>query len=307
MTSCKTLNFNFPDASLTVFSRDDEQNAPFRLHKGLVLRHSTVLAELCTDNQLVLDDSRDDLLHFFTAIYLGLAGLYQGPQDFNIIKAVVCLAAKYHVHFLRNQITQLFAGFWPSDLAEWDARNLQVDDILLPHPIQIINIARQVNAPQLLPAAFYDLSRMTSSAISRGFMCPYQQQRHHLLKSDLLNVLRGKEMCSRFLSTFIVNQLEGRNASHLCAYRNNPPAARTCKFAFESITLELLRDVNGTACRHSSDALFAILDSQFLSDDDRLSLHLCLPCQDAYTAVVVSARQELWNCLPSWFRLGSPV
>ncbi|KAG5643446.1 hypothetical protein DXG03_000919 [Asterophora parasitica] len=126
---------------------------------------------------------------------------------------------------------------------------------------------------------------------------------------DLLNLLRGKEHGSRFLSTFIVNELEGREPSTSCIYRMEPDGARRriCQAAFEAITFEILRDINGTVCQHNSDPLFAIMDSELMQTREDLlgrahpSLRACEYCRSEFGAAVDHAREDFWQRLPLWF------
>lgn len=76
---------------------------------------------------------------------------------------------------LRSRLIEHLSMAWPSRLREWDARetacrlyeseNCLPGGRLYPSPISIINPAREVDAPSLLPAAFYELSKYHFSQI----------------------------------------------------------------------------------------------------------------------------------------------
>lgn len=136
-----------------------------------------------------------------------------------------------------------------------------------------------------------------------------------LSDNDLLNTLKGREQTSRFLSTFVVNELENRDRSASCLHRNeqDPFRKRICIATFETITFEILRDVNGVVYHRTSDPLFAIMDAELMQNrnglgNSRLDLHrACEPCRVEFAATVDNAREELWSKLPVWFNVELPL
>lgn len=248
------------------------------------------------------------------------------------MSAILQLATKYEVKYLRVGILGSLSLSWPKRLVQWEAREARATNAAgvyeprksIAHPMWVslsssrhvliyislmINLARTVNALELLPAAFYDLSRSSPSACAAGYTCPLTLTTHQLSDVDLLNLLRGKEHSSRFLSTFIVKELEGREPSMSCIYRMEPEVARrrVCQAAFEAITFEILRDINGTICQRSSDPLFAILDAELMQTrEDPLgrlnsALRACEYCRSEFGAAVDAAREDFWQRLPTWF------
>ena len=129
---------------------------------------------------------------------------------------------------------------------------------------------------------------------------------------DLMSVLKGREHASRFLSTFVVDQLECRKPSEACPYRNeqDPFRSRICQAAFETTTFEILRDVNGIVCHRISDPLFAIMDAELMqnrseSGNARLSSlqRACEPCRMEFSVSVDDKREKMWSKLPFWFNV----
>jgi len=175
----------------------------------------------------------------------------------------------------------------------------------------VINLARAVDAPYLLPSAFYDLSRCYPSDIAVGYKCARTQETHHLSELDLTNLLKGKEHASRFLSTFIVRELENREPVASCMYKADSDPLRKwhCQAAFEAVTFEILRDVNGVVYHRSSDPLFAIMDAELMQSREDLaeqydvSMRVCDSCRSGFSAAVDNAREEFWGKLPQWFGL----
>lgn len=176
----------------------------------------------------------------------------------------------------------------------------------------LIELAKEVKAPELLPSAFYDLSRYLPSQLAMGHTTAQNGSVHHLSYEDLLKVLRGKEQAARFFSTFIVNELEGRTPSQWCLHRNDlhPSSKRACQLAFEAITFELIRDVNGMVYNRNSDPLFAIADSYLMQTRDdipgaenRVTHRACESCRMEYGAIVDAMREDFWRRIPDWFEL----
>lgn len=127
-----------------------------------------------------------------------------------------------------------------------------------------------------------------------------------------MRTLRGREHTSRFFSTFVVHELDSRNSSEGCLYRNeqDPFRSRICQAAFETTTFEMLRDVNGIVCHRTSDPLFAIMDADFMqnrseSGNARLNFlqRACEPCRMEFTVSVDNNREKMWSKLPIWFNV----
>jgi len=174
----------------------------------------------------------------------------------------------------------------------------------------VIPLFREVKAYEFLPSAFYDLSRCSASDIVSGWTYPADPTiSWHLSTDEIMTVLKGKEQASRFLSTFIVNELEGRDTSLSCIYRNDPDPLqrRICPAAFEAVTFEIVRDCNGVVCHRVTDPLFAILDAYLIQKREtpigraRITFRACDYCKDEFAHAVETARLTLWQKLPSWF------
>ncbi|PIL34218.1 hypothetical protein GSI_03929 [Ganoderma sinense ZZ0214-1] len=285
----------------------------FIVHRGLLCRHSEVLRvrieSIKTNDErlleglavLYLDDSPEDLAHFLRALY-GLSH-DTNVEDFAVISAVLRLATNYGVETLRETALRSLSISWPSTLQLWETNS--------PSYSMVIKLAREVNAPQLLPSAFYDLSRYLPSQLTEGHTTS-DGTYCELDVEDLCRVLRGKEQAARFFSTFIVTELEGRPPSQLCMHRSEvqPSLKRACQMAFEAVTFELIRDVNGMVCNRNCDPLFSIAESVTMQTRDdhpgvenKAAYRACEACRLEYGLIVEVAREEFWRQLPSWFEL----
>ena len=261
--------------------------------------------------------------------------------DFSVVSAILRLAAKYQVKHIRTDLIRGLSALYPKTLAQWEIREARVTSPsgaydprkTIPHPMfvisqfcssfvyrlrsfsLVINLARTANALELLPSAYYDLSRSSPSDCAAGYVCATTSEMHYLSDNDLLVVLRGKEHASRFLSTFIVKELEGRDASPFCELQSDLDASRKriCQAAFEAVTFEILRDVNGVVCHRSSDPLFAIMDAEMMQTREDtmgrpyLVLRACEACRAEFAVAVDVSREEFWQRLPQWFGIDPQV
>ncbi|CCM00413.1 uncharacterized protein FIBRA_02443 [Fibroporia radiculosa] len=317
---------SFDDANIAVVAGHQY----FLVHKGLLCHHSATIRHSLRSPRvdigrllegrpaLILHDSPEELAHFLRALY-GFC-LNMEDIDFRTASALLRMSTKYNVEHLRKEVLRVLALSWPITLGLWETREQNATSAsgvyaprpALPHPIVIIELAREVNAPELLPSAFYDLSRYLPSQIVTGYVDLIRGTAHQLATEDLLRVLRGKEQAARFFSTFIVNEIEGRTPSEACCRQHapNPNGQRACQIAFEAINFELIRDVNGMVCNRNSDPLFAISDSFMMQTRDDLPgvenmavYRACEVCRLEYGTVVEALRQEFWRKIPEWFEL----
>ncbi|KAJ3986602.1 hypothetical protein F5890DRAFT_1578465 [Lentinula detonsa] len=317
----KHTNISFKDGNIALLAG----KRYFLVHQGLLCRHSPILKSALETLEntstifslegrpvLEVQDSPEDMSYFLIALYDGIPNLSFTAETYGIISALLRLATKYQVQRLRNDLLQGLAITWPSSLTSWDAREaamLDSDGIYeprkcTPHPIFIINLARSVDAPELLPSAFYDLSRSPISHTAAGYIAPGTLDCHRLSDEDLINLLKGREDASRFLSTFLVNHLEGRKPSSNCIYMQvgNQSRRRFCQLAFENVFCDLLRATNSLVCDRSCDPLFAIMDGEMIYErGDGRFLRPCEFCRAEFRAEVEAARDEFWHSLPEWF------
>ncbi len=169
-----------------------------------------------------------------------------------------------------------------------------------------------MDAPELLPAAFYDLSRYLPSQLAAGYTDPHTAVTIYLSAADLFKVFRGKEQAARCFSTFIVKELEGRSVSEFCLNRHeiHPSRKRRCQIAFEAVTYSLIQDINGLVLNRNSDPLFAVADSLHMQTrgdvpgvENRAAIRACEACRLEYGELVENMRQDMWRRIPEWFEL----
>jgi len=298
----------------------------FVVHQGFLCRHSPVLKDVVetleSSSSLLrleglpvvkVQDTSEDMLYFLIALYDGLPEMPFAAESFGIASALLRLSTKYQVHRLRQQLLSELSAAWPSTLSSWDAR----EEAMLspngayeprkytPHPILVINLARSVNAPELLSSAFYDLSRSSISSTAAGYIASETMECHQLAEEDLFHLLKGREDASRFLSTFLAVRLGGRKPSPNCIYTQagDHPRRSYCQAAFENIFYDMLRDANSLLCYRSCDPLFAIINAEMIHerDDGGILLRPCEYCRAEFRMEVEAARNDFWHSLPEWF------
>ncbi|KAJ3709681.1 hypothetical protein C8R42DRAFT_729940 [Lentinula raphanica] len=185
----------FDDGSVVCRAED----VVFRIHISQLCRHSSFFRDLFSigarSNSVLgssihskggpnefehcpvieLHDSAEDVGNLFAALYDGPHFGNNDQDDFRVVSGVLRLATKYLVDSLRDKAIAHLSIAWPSTLKGWDAREdlARAYEIetgtsgarLYPSPLAVINLAREVDAPTLLPSAFFDLSRYTYSQI----------------------------------------------------------------------------------------------------------------------------------------------
>lgn len=171
-----------------------------------------------------------------------------------------------------------------------------------------MNLAREVDAAELIPAAFYDICRLLPSLVAIGYTDPFDLAHHCLSPSDLVLLLQGREAASRFFSAFIMDELENRRPSETCSNRHqeDPAQRRLCTGAFQLIIFELLQDVNGVITGRTADPLFAMQEVLNLQADPgtphgRNMFRACDSCRQELIVSVRAARNRFWDSLPEWF------
>ncbi|KAH0835598.1 hypothetical protein J3R83DRAFT_9323 [Lanmaoa asiatica] len=258
-------------------------SAAFKVHRGQLERHSEVFkdmflvgragvgpsrqgASVCDEETVneegtkIVDgcptvdiyDCPSDVYHLLVALYDGFYFPKPHARDFSALSSVLRLSTKYFIEHLRIQCLARLVHDWPTTLADWDRREAAATDPsgrytprdAYAHPVLAINLALELGIPEVLPSAFYDLSRYGPSRIISGarafppvFAAPdpcalrsttdedgairkLQPQAQtqgdgkppmiHLSYDSLVRTLRGRELAQLYISTFLTRALEHR-------------------------------------------------------------------------------------------------
>ncbi|KAN0078102.1 hypothetical protein V8E55_010159 [Tylopilus felleus] len=356
-------------------------SAAFKVHRGQLERHSEVFKDLflvgradiessrqsrsaCTEdmvneegNKLVdgcptvdIYDCPSDVYHLLVALYDGLYFPNPHARDFSALSSVLRLSTKYFIELLRIQCLARLAHDWPTTLADWDRREAAATDAngrytprdAYAHPVLAINLALELGIPEVLPSAFYDLSRYGPSRILSGARAlkpvftepdpcaarwttavhesPTEAQTQEdgkppmirLSDDSLVRTLRGREFAQLYISTFLTRALEHRPSD---ACNGGTPAGASSEFAhcaesFYFIHLNVLRSVGGIACGRDADPLYTLVQAaemverkDFSDGVQTCGLKMCGVCKREWKGEVGRAREEVWGLIPVWFGL----
>ncbi|KAF5383576.1 hypothetical protein D9615_003510 [Tricholomella constricta] len=293
---------------------DDDTATPKHVLKGIETGGIPVVE---------LYDTAEDVGNLLTALYDGPAFGGNDQEDFPVVSGVLRLSTKYIIEGLRARALEHLSTAWPSDLKAWDAREdsarTHETDIasngshLYPHPIAVINLSREVDAPSLLPAAFYDLSRYPFSHI---FEPTEEDQTHrhlpptpsNLSVADLQRLCLGKEASQHAITSLITAMGSSqyvRPAQHSTHVRK-PSASGVC--------------VSAAACRKDFSELVDLATQHYLFDRERgccdplyvaeelgqlksAEFSECKACAKSLEAWATREREKMWKSIPVWFRL----
>ncbi|KAG8940906.1 hypothetical protein FRC04_004889 [Tulasnella sp. 424] len=363
--------FNFHDGNILMSARGSRDGLPsspvetvhFRLHKSVLAIYSTTFADMLSmpqgdnpvENAVVhLQDHGDHVIKLLTAIYYG-GSVPKEPLSratWNFLVPVLMLADKYGMGTLAASLLPKLLEDWPITLGKWDDLNartrlvartadrqrqmnpsLPSPDDLLPEPAIAIKFGQAHPAARnILPAAFYHLSRLSHSTQqdSLFYQCDEEVPRsvdYGLLASaDWLRVVQGQANIRRWLERF---------ANHSLYLSWPPDCTRRVYRDTEDMDDDQDDDEEDDdedegiikpcgrrhwwnthigpsalriANRKSVDVLEGLkelrrridkIDRTETSEDD-----ICFECQVVFVKELDSARKHLWEELPSFFHLG---
>ncbi|KZS99886.1 uncharacterized protein LAESUDRAFT_688821 [Laetiporus sulphureus 93-53] len=336
-------DFWFCDGSVVLRA----ENTLFRVHTSLLSRKSQFFSDLFSMPQpavpgendemldgcplLVLDDSAEDAANLLKALYDGPCFGKNDREDFCVVSGVLRLSTKYFVDHLREKALAHLRVAWPSTLKGWDAR----EDLarayecqsgshrghLYPSPVAIINLAREIHAPELLPSAFYDLSRYHYAQIfepAEEEPLRAQPRAYTLSTTDIQKLTLGKESSQNAVGTLIQSMgsdihREERTYGHLshctmasCTHHRRRSSGNVC--------------VSVAACRKDFSELVDLATQHYLFDRERgctdplyvaeelgqlksAEFSECKACARALEKWAARERERIWKLIPMWFRL----
>ncbi|KAH9941475.1 hypothetical protein B0H21DRAFT_780133 [Amylocystis lapponica] len=272
-----------------------------------------------------LHDSAEDLNNLLQALYDGPNFGKNDRSDFCVVSGILRLSSKYFVDSLRTKALEHLCDAWPSTLKGWDARedNARTYEIqhathrghLYPSPIAVINLAREIDAPELLSSAFYDLSRYHYTQIfepSEDEPLSAAPSANTLTPSDVQRLVLGKEASHHIVTTLIQSMASG-------SYRE-PKALPSCSPHRRKGSAQLC--VSPAACRKDFAELVDLATQHYLVDRERgcadplyvaeelgqlksAEFSECSACARSLEAWAARERERIWKLIPSWFRLDS--
>ncbi|KAF8808346.1 hypothetical protein BYT27DRAFT_7097071 [Phlegmacium glaucopus] len=288
------------------------QHTVFRVHQSILAKNSpvfeTMLAlpgahanEMYDGVPLVqLPDGAEEVESLLRVLYHECALPFKrlDPNTPSSVKRVLTLANKYGMENLRDRIVMHVEADWPQSL--WHREHL---DDHLPEPASAIRLARECNIPNILPAAFYHLSRLSiydnrcTSYIAQEVKTSevsYEDLYHGnrtadwgiLSSEDYMCLLRGKAKLALISDDLF-------DISQICDRQHT---IDTCSLSRE---LTLLADIRNT-CRRSSDILETLhcyLDQGGFGDQ------VCSWCNIYIRRELKRFRHTVWVQIPVYFGL----
>ncbi|KAG8922721.1 hypothetical protein FRC02_011665 [Tulasnella sp. 418] len=189
----KHKTFYFDDGNIILRVKKDatDSHVLFRVHQSVLKLHSSTLASILTipppaigsasreliDGCDVIDmhDPYQDMEKLISLLYGKPAPAYKRltQQSFDYFAPVIRLSDKYGIsHLFEKYISHVVEG-WPKTLGEWKSFDEEVkqitqqakiskasENLSVVHPACMIRIAEDYSQSTILPAAYYDLSRL---------------------------------------------------------------------------------------------------------------------------------------------------
>lgn len=173
------------------------------------------------------------------------------------IRGVLLLAKKYEMDELYAVAYHHLLSDYPCRGSRWVERELRCrtgDQMLHPfegfaHPIHAVKLARELDLPEILPGAYYDLARFTLPTINVGTgplpggeHIPYMNQKVNRLSDRDFNALIPlKDFLFRYLRDICQFYLEERLHVQNCEL----PEKNRCKYVFVHVQEKIMRMMVG--------------------------------------------------------------
>ncbi|TRM55384.1 hypothetical protein BD626DRAFT_527591 [Schizophyllum amplum] len=258
----------------------------FRLRRGILAFQSSVFRDMFSlppsGSQDVYDgcplinvsDDPNDMEHFLKAVYFPQyfpPGISQ-EVEFGVLRAVLGLAQKFDVPFLRRRALCILSDAYSTD-ADGGRRDHPSLDCLLAE----IALAREVNAIWLLPRLYYEVSYADASDIIIG--CQEASDKE-LRNSVLILCFAGlQRIRAAFEPNFMINPASSCSSRAKCTQRRWIAFGKTF---------------------HLRDTPQLFFSYSFTEDVDSGA---CASCQVAIITDLHTRRKELWDAIPGFYGL----
>ncbi|KAJ7490881.1 hypothetical protein FB451DRAFT_1221319 [Mycena latifolia] len=279
-------NVWFEDGTLII----DTGNVLHRVSRSILAARSSVFKDMFSLPQppdaetlqgcpvVRLQDSPDDILVFLRAIFDAEFFMpYPAPTTFNAVAGILRLSNKYEVPYLRRRALVHLSSVYPTKLSDldvstqtdapaWKRRSWKTSVSI--HVTAIV-LAREVNAPWIIPYAFYRLGNVSEAKIIQKALCSTLPEGWSatLTSCDILRFLY-------YPSTAI----EG------CTSREACTSARLRAFTYLKEPLAQL-----------TDPLF------IWEPEDWAEFKICSACSTSLKQTHQEARQAFWDKLPEMY------
>ncbi|PCH40111.1 hypothetical protein WOLCODRAFT_68391 [Wolfiporia cocos MD-104 SS10] len=306
----------FEDGNIILLT--NEPCIAFKVHRGVLARHSEIFQSMFElppmttgPNAEVLEgcpfvrmyDPPAELSSLIKTLYDYTAFQNRNATDFFHVAGVLKLATKYIIARLRSHAIRFLAETWSSTLQGHDRmielalRAPPVDGLSFPyvHPLHVLSLAREVDAPVLIPSAVYFLSLYPLTDILRGDH-PKLKIEHPSRPPNQLSPLDIQDYTLMYQHR--IDAILGLVRT-TCGARTVSPGCtgNVCMKAFAKLSALLSR-----SWFVRTGPLHFMLQALDEVDNDG---SLCAQCRRAFKKDVTAARQKLWDGLPGVIGLPS--
>ncbi|KAJ7644015.1 hypothetical protein FB45DRAFT_285843 [Roridomyces roridus] len=252
----------------------------FKIYKGLLAQHSPVFREMLQRKPaevidgcpaIQMDDSAADLASFLNAIH-GCERSFQitCKQEFLTLVGVLRIATKYKADGLRQRALHPLQRIYPKSLAQWD--DIYEGNSMIWHldPVLVTNLARELEALSILPAAMAFLANSTLA--QEAFGASVVQTHPLRFAPGLLNP-------------------EDIKAFTLMKEYNHVSIAKTLRFIREQSKVSCQRLHTGDGCASKFTLLFVTLSTVVATADAPAGY----PSFSHHRAGHVATRRVVWK------------
>ncbi|KAJ7095737.1 hypothetical protein B0H15DRAFT_68879 [Mycena belliarum] len=290
----------FDDGNVILMSH----NLAFKVYKGMVSQHSTMLRDMLDQQEtevvdgcpaIQLEDATIDISSFLVVIH-GCERAFQlnSKQDFMALVGVLRIATKYKAEALRQRALLPLKRLYPSKLSQWDEVFESSSWLWHLDPVTVTNVARELSAFAVLPAAMAFLANSTLAEEAFG---PSIFQTHPLrFAPGLLNAddLKGFAKMKEYSHTCIARILrfirEAGKEHRMSCQRLHAGDGCATKFTGMFVALSVAAATSEAPAGYPS---FIITVQSVLQRED-----VCGSCRGRADAGIDRRRRAWWRGLP---------
>ncbi|PIL26476.1 hypothetical protein GSI_12234 [Ganoderma sinense ZZ0214-1] len=273
------------------------QQTGFRVYRALLARQSTVFSNMFSSSTpnaeemvegcpvVYMSESAEEVAHLLHVLLpTSQRTLFSRNFSFSFeqISAIIRLAHKYDIQDVLDQAIASLAHFFTSDFDTWERNKKQVVDVTLAQSICIVNLARLVDWPSLLPVALYQCALLGSTVL--GGYKHDNASVEHLHPDDLRRVIRGRNRLAKEANEMVAE-----------IFISDPCARCTTRASCRDALRRMLEiAVADDGC--SSPEVLRSWDCGIENWGEEEGL--CDACQRAAVERDTTARRHVWNKLP---------
>ncbi|KAJ6548108.1 hypothetical protein DFH09DRAFT_989153 [Mycena vulgaris] len=238
-----------------------------------------------------LPDSAQDVTTFFRAIFdSAFFETFPSRTDMETVISILHLSNKYAVNYLQRRALVHLASLYPTTLEHYDCSHTRnslfsepLADVPIAAHVAAIQIAREVNALWILPAAFYAIARTEDDDIQVVLdSVAYNAHSAKLSGDDRLLFLRSSINIS----------VRGQDVSR---FLSSPEIIQGCDSGKKCIVARLhFQDATGESY---SDHPLGLNGSE---EWGTLTASSCRVCRRAFKKTNQEAREAFWDKLPKF-------